>query len=265
MKYGSIKAVCLIVLAFITVLSAYGDERNSDLNAIVLEHFSNETAHEWLEGRTPRTSEFSWTMSASKFATKSTDSDGKEVSYPQMAYVETWPLALYGYNREGRDIKSLGIHGKFDRKGYNWMDLYPISSDGKPFEIRIPGRLRYLDLWVWGSNLAYILEAYVRDYQGAVHRIPMGNLAYAGWKNLRGNIPSYVRQSKRVLPHFAQLRFVKFRIWTTPGEKVDDFYIYIKQLKVLTDTFESPFDGDELSDPDYYPQLWTNSSGNSNQ
>jgi len=208
--------------------------------------------------------EFNWAMSASKFATKSTDNDGNQVSYPIMSYVETWPIALYGYNREKNDIKSLGIHGKFDRQGYNWMDLYPVSSDGKPYEIRLPGRIRYIDLWVWGSNLDYLLEAYVRDYQGAVHRVPMGNLAYSGWKALRANIPTYIRQSKRVLPHFAQLRFVKFRIWTTPGEKVDDFYIYVKQLKVLSDTFESPFDGDELSDPDYYPQLWANGDSPSN-
>ena len=265
MEYGSIKAVCLIVLAFVTVLSAYGDERTSDLNSIILENFSNETSHEWIEGRIPRSVDFTWKMAASKFATKDEDDNGNEVSYPVMAYVETWPIALYGYNREGRDIKSLGIHGKFDRKGYNWMDLYPVGTDGNPFEIRLPGRIRYIDLWVWGSNLVFTIEAYVRDYQGAVHRIPMGNLAYTGWKSLRGHIPNYVRQSKRVLPHFAQLRFIKFRIWTTPGEKVDDFYIYVKQMKVLTDTFESPFDGDELSDPDYYPQLWDNSSDNSNQ
>jgi hypothetical protein len=264
MKYGSLKAVCLIVLAFVTVLSAFGDERTTDLNSIILDNFSNETHHEWIEGRIPRTFEFSWTMAASKFATKSTEDDGTEVKYPVTAYVETWPIALYGYNREGRDIKSLGIHGRFDRQGYNWMDLYPVSSDGKPYEIPMPGRIRYVDLWVWGSNLNYTLEAYVRDYQGAVHRLPMGNLAYTGWRSLRGHVPSYIRQSKRVLPSFAQLQFVKFRIWTTPGERVDDFYIYIKQFKVLADTFESPFDGDELSDPDYYPQLWANSSDNSN-
>jgi len=265
MKYGSIKAVCFIVLACVTVLSAYGDETHTDLNSVILEPFSNETKHEWIEGRIPRTFEFSWTITASKFATKSTDKDGNEVKYPQMAYVETWPIALFGYNREGRDIKSLGIHGKFDRKGYNWMDLYPVDAEGKPFEIPLPGRIRYIDLWVWGSNLDYTLEAYVRDYQGAVHRVPMGQLGYTGWKSMRAHVPSYIRQSKRVLPSFAQLQFVKFRIWTTPGERVDDFYIYFKQMKVLADTHESPFDGDELADPDYYPQLWANSSSDSNQ
>jgi len=39
--------------------------------------------------------------------------------------------------------------------------------------------------------------------------------------------------------------------------KVGDFYIYFKQLIVLTDTFETMFDGDHLADPDIIPTLWS--------
>jgi len=258
MKYGSIKAVCLVVLAFITVMSAYGDEHTVDLESVVIEDFGGSTTHEWNDGRHPRKFEFSWMLAASKFATKSKDDSGKDVSYPIMQYVETWPIALNGYNRDGKDIKSLGIHGRFDRRGYNWVDLYPVGSDNNPFEIPMPGRIRYIDMWAWGANLDYTVEAYVRDYQGVVHIIKMGNLAYTGWKNLRAHIPNHINQSKRVLPNLAQLRFIKFRVWTLPSEKVDDFYIYLKHFKVLTDIFVSPFDGDELADPDLLPQLWAN-------
>jgi len=264
MKHGSIKAVCLFVLAFITVLSAYGDDRTVDLTSIVLEHFNDETSHEWYEGRRHRSFEFSWALNASRFTTKSTDKDGNETNYPVMAYIDTWPIAVYGYNREGEPIKSLGINGRFDRRGYNWIDLYPVNSDGDPFEIPMPGRVRYIDLWVWGSNLNYNLEAYVRDFQGAVHIVKLGNLNYTGWRNLRAHIPNIVPQSKRILPNLASLRFLKFRIWTQPNENVNNFYIYMKQLKVLTDTFESIFDGDELADPDVVPQLWANAGDNSN-
>jgi hypothetical protein len=41
---------------------------------------------------------------------------------------------------------------------------------------------------------------------------------------------------------------------------VDNFYIYIDQLKVLTDTFESFFDGDELADPDWINDVWSSDS-----
>jgi hypothetical protein len=265
MKYGSIKAVCLVVLAFITVVSTYGDERTVDLTSIVLEEFGSETKHEWNDGRHSRSLEYSWTLAASKFATKSKDENGNEVSYPIMAYVETWPIALFGYNREGKEIKSLGIHGRFDRRGFNWIDLYPVGADNTPFEIPMPGRVRYIDMWVWGANLDYLIEAYVRDYQGVVHIIRLGNISYTGWKNLRANIPHHISQSKRVQPNLAQLRFIKFRIWTQPSEQVNNFYIYFKHFKVLTDIFESPFDGDELADPDLLLQLWANGGTNSNQ
>ena len=263
MKHGSIKAVCLVVLAFMTVMSVFGDEVTVDLTSIVLESFNGDTAHEWNDGKHVRSYDFSWTLSASKFATKTKDGDGNEVNYPLSTYVEAWPIALYGYNRQGKTLKSFGIHGRFDRQGYNWIDLYPVQGEGDDaaaFEIPIPGRVRYLDLWVWGSNLDYYIEAYVRDFQGIVHIVKLGNIGYTGWKNLRAHIPNNVRQAKRIIPAYAGLHFVKFRIWTQPTERVSDFYVYFKQFKVLTDTFESLFDGDELADPDMIPELWA--SGN---
>jgi hypothetical protein len=247
MKHGSFKVVCLILWVCITAFSAFGDENTVDYAAVVLETFDGN-------------SDYVWKTEASKFATK-TD----EATFPQTTYVEAWPIAAFGYNRDGKDIKSFGIHGRFDRRGYNWIDVYPtLGADGEeagPTEIPIPGRISYMDLWVWGSNLDYYIEAYVRDYQGVVHNIRLGNIGYAGWRNLRATIPNNIRQSKRVLPRFAGLTFVKFRIWTQPSEKVEDFYVYFKQFKVLTDTFESLFDGDELADPERVQELWA--GGNS--
>jgi hypothetical protein len=248
MKHGSFKTGCLILWACITVFSAFGDENTVDYESVILESFDGN-------------SDYVWKTDASKFATK-TD----EQAFPQLTYVAAWPIAAFGYNRDGsKDIKSLGIHGRFDRRGYNWIDVYPTRADegedAGPAEIPIPGRINYMDLWVWGSNLDYYIEAYVRDYQGVVHNIRMGNIGYAGWRNLRAVIPNNIRQSKRILPRLAGLTFVKFRIWTQPSEKVGDFYIYFKQFKVLTDTFESLYDGDELADPERVQELWANSSG----
>jgi hypothetical protein len=263
MKYGSIKAVCFVILACVIVMPAIGDGQTVDLTSIVLESFNGDTNHEWNDGRRPRSYEFSWALSASKFATRNTDNDGNEVVFPQSAYVKAWPIAVFGFNRD--DLKSLGIRGRFDRQGYNWIDVYPVSgmgNDAKPFEIPMPGRVRYLDLWVWSANVDLYIDAMVRDYQGIVHTIHFGNIAHTGWKNLRANIPNNVRQEKRVLPSHAGLTFVKFRIWTQPIEKVGDFYIYFKQLKALTDTFETMFDGDALADPDLIPGLWAGGDGN---
>jgi hypothetical protein len=263
MKHGSIKAVCFAVMACIAVLSAYGDEMTVDLTSIVLESFNGETTHEWNDGRHPRQFEFSWALGASKFASKTTDADGNEVQFPRSTYVEAWPVALFGFRQpEGITLKSLGINGRFDRRGYNWIDVYPTNGDGDPYEIPMPGRVRYLDLWVWGSNLNSYVEAYMRDLNGIVHTIQLGNITFTGWKNLRASVPNHIRQARRVQPNLAQLKFVKFRIWTQPQEDVGNFYVYLKQFKILTDTFESFYDGDELADPDRVPQLWADNSAN---
>ena len=262
MKYGSIKAVCFVVLACVFVMPAIGDGQTVDLTSIVLESFNGDTTHEWNDGRRPRTYEFSWALRASKFATRSTDEEGSEVVFPQATYVKAWPIAVFGFNRD--DLRSFGIRGRFDRQGYNWIDVYPVEGggeEGTPFEIPLPGRVRYFDLWVWSGNIDCYIEAMIRDYQGIVHTIHFGDIAHYGWRNMRAYIPNSIRQEKRILPSHAGLRFVKFRIWTRPTEKVDDFYIYFKQLKVLTDTFETMFDGDQLADPDIIPGLWSGGDG----
>jgi hypothetical protein len=262
MKQGSFKVLSfvfsLILMAGIAVSSAFGDENTVDYEAVVLEAFDGNTAHEWTIGSKTYQYEFGWKLDASKFATK-TDDD----SFPKLSYVPSWPMALFGTNREGKDLKSIGIWGRFDRRGYNWVDLYPVTGEGddaEPFEIPIPGRMSYLDMWVWGANLNYYIEAYIRDYQGVVHNIYVGNIGFTGWKNMRVRIPNNIPQSKRILPRLASLSFVKFRIWTTPLERVDNFYVYIDHFKVLTDTFESLYDGDELADPDRVQELWASSN-----
>ena len=240
-------AACLI-FTFAAAVSSYGDDITTQLESMILESFNGDSG-------------VTWKLDASKFATKTDDEE-----YPQMTFVPAWPIAVFGYNRNGdEDIKSLGIHGRFDRRGYNWIDLYPTKGgddDDKdePIELTVPGRIRYIDMWVWGSNLDYYIEAYFRDYNGVVHNIRLGNIGYTGWRNIRANIPTNIAQQKRVLPRFAGLKFVKFRIWTQPTEKVGDFYIYMKQFKVLTDTFESLFDGNELADPEYVQELWAGSN-----
>ncbi|MDR3343875.1 MAG: flagellar filament outer layer protein FlaA [Treponema sp.] len=244
MKHGSFRAICLILLACIAVLSAFGDENAVALESIVLETFDHTDE-----------SVYDWKVSASKFATK-TD----EETFPKVTYVATWPAALFGSNRDEQDLKSLGIWGRFDRRGYNWVDVYPVAAggeeDAEAVEIPIPGRVRYVDMWVWGSNLKYYIEAYFRDYQGRVYTVKLGSIAYEGWKNLQVAIPSSIPQAKKVLPRLAPLTFIKFRIWTQPNEQVDNFYIYFDQFKVLTDTFEAPYDGDELANPARVQELW---------
>ncbi|MCL2069967.1 MAG: flagellar filament outer layer protein FlaA [Treponema sp.] len=238
--------------------SAFADESTQNLMALVVDDFSGATTKEWRVGGRTWIHEFDWAVEASRFATNVDDDP-----FPKLTFVEAWPMQLFGTNREGLDIRSLGIWGRFDRRGYNWIDVYPVvpgtASESEPpeaFEIPVPGRLREIDMWVWGANHNFYLEAYFRDYQGVVHSLHMGSLAYAGWRNLRIAIPNHIRQSRATLPRYAGLTFVKFRIWTTPTARVDNFYVYFNQMKILTDTFETMFDGNDLADPDHVLHIW---------
>jgi hypothetical protein len=234
-----------MVMACTVLLSAFGDEATQNLESRILESFDGD-------------SDYEWRLTASKFATQ-TD----EETFPKMVMVDAWPQSLFGSARqqdEDQPRQSLGVWGRFDRVGFNWIDVYPVALDGgedaEPVEIPIPGRVRDIDVWVWSGNFDFYIEAYIRDYLGVVHIINMGNLGYEGWRNLLAHIPNNIPQGKRQLPNLASLRFVKFRIWTQPTERVNDFYIYFDQFKVLTDTFESLFDGDDLIDPVRMQEIW---------
>lgn len=252
------RVIFLLVTLSLAAFPVFGNESTINFLSLVLEDFNGETRKEWDFGGRTHVHEFDWALDASRFATRT-----EEGNFPRMAFVPTWPMAAFGLNREGRDLRSLGIHGRFDRRGFNWIDVFPIvpgsGDDGEeptPFEIPIPGRLHSMDMWVWGSNHNFTLEAYFRDYRGIVHAIPMGSLAFQGWRNLRLNVPSHIRQTRRTFPGQTGLHFVKFRIWTTPVERVDDFFVYFKQIKVLTNIHETLFDGNELADPERVQELW---------
>ncbi|MCL2214532.1 MAG: flagellar filament outer layer protein FlaA [Treponema sp.] len=259
MKHSSFKIICLIIWACLTVFSAYGQTSAVTLESRILESFNGDDNAPYI-----------WKTDSSRFISALRNPDGSEAKddngitkrYPITAYVDAWPIAVFGYNRtpDSPAVRSLGLNGQFDRMGYNWIDLYPVLADdpeGKPYEIPIPGIVKNIDLWVWGSNLRYYIEIFVRDYRGVVHPIRLGDISYPGWRNLDVNVPSHIAQIRHILPSYAGLTFVKFRIWTQPSERVNNFYIYFKQLKVLTDMYNPLYDGNDLSDPAVVDRIWS--------
>lgn len=274
MKHGSFGAIFLaMVMMAGTTLAAFGDEFTVDLESKILESFDN-----------TENSLYVWHKEASRYAVGKDPADKDNPSFanlgledgdffPKINFFEIWPSALFRNNRDKQELRSLGIWGKFKRMGYNWIDIYPTlkseGADAKPYEIPIPGRVRYLDLWVWGSRLNYYMEAFLRDEQGVVHVIYLGNIGHQGWKNLRASVPNNIPQRKRIMVDATTantltveernavfLKFIKFRIWTTPREAVGNFYIYLDQFKVLSDTFVTLYDGDDLTDPEWIRDNW---------
>ncbi len=221
----------------------FADETTVNLESRVVQDFSKPEDQNWF-------------VLGSKFSTG---------DFPRIGFIKGGPTAILGDDpTAAQNARSLSVAMLFDRKEYNWIDIIPGTKDN-PVELPLPGRVKMLDLWVWSGNFNYYLEAFVRDYRGIVYTIPMGDLTFVGWKNLRINIPDNIPQSKKYLPRREGLTLVKFRIWTRPNEVVvipgteaasDPLDKAVKfnfnTIKVLTDTFESLFDGNTLSNPDVY-------------
>lgn len=156
----------------------------------------------------------------------------------------------------------MGVQASFTRRGYNWLEFIPVEDEdddqGNPVlrPITIPGRPERLDIWAWGSNYEYYLEFQVRDYRGIVHNIRVGDISYAGWRNLGARIPNNIPRAVRFIPQRRQLELLKVVLWTRPDESVAGFHFYMDQIKVLTDVFQNPFDGEGLANPEFVQEVW---------
>lgn len=247
MKRGALLLFCVAALLFFTSTSFLAaDEIVQNLESRIIESFDDPNGQQWY-------------VAASKFI-----ADG----YPLTAYAAAWPEALYGANRENLDLRVLGVQAAFDRTGYNWIEFIPVATNQagelEPAPISLPGRVQTIDLWVWGSNYDYYMEAHVRDFNGRVHVLHLGGTKFVGWQNLKANIPSYVPQAGGyVTPggFIKNLELVKLVLWTKPQENVAGFNIYMDQIKILTDTFVTRFDGDDLANPEKVQEIWSNAQG----
>lgn len=240
----------LLIFIFICLGLSFGlvfaDEINQNIETVIIDDFDNATT---LKGANRQ---WFWYVRGSKFIIE----DSLE-----WKLVRGYPDTLYSKKQaEGKDLHILGIKASFDRKGYNYLEVIPVTKDkngkivAKPIEL--PGMVKSIDLWVWGANFNYYIEVFLLDSRGINHRLFLGDLNFEGWKNLSVNIPSYIPQSRRYIPKREALYLTKIVIWTRPNERVNDFYVYFDNLKVNTDTFISKFDGDELADPEELEKLW---------
>ncbi len=225
---------------------AVANEVTVNLQSIILEDFNGGGSR--------------WVARGSRFL--AVDGGTAQFDFPfNYRFVEdVWPEAM---RRPDTDTpRVFGVQASFTRPGYNYVELIPVEDQddatGNPIPrpIPIPGRPLAVDLWAWGSNHNYYLEAQVRDYRGIVHTLRLGDLHYAGWRNLRASIPNHIPRTVRYIPVRRQMHLEKLVLWTRPGESVSGFHFYLDQIKVLTDLFETPFDGQGLAHPDFVRDVW---------
>lgn len=249
MRRGIIVSILLVAL----LTAAIGaDEVTRSWESIVLEDFDDG-------------GEYRWIVRGGKFLAVEDEETEFEYAFPfAFDLVEgVKPEALIISEDNTPDTFGvLGVQASFTRRGYNYVEFMPVEDeddeDGNPIHrpITIPGRPLAIDLWAWGSNYSYYLEVQVRDYRGVVHTLKLGDIGYAGWKNLQVDIPNYIPRAVRFVPNRRRMELMKIVLWTRPEESVAGFHFYLDQIKVLTDMFETPFDGEGLANPEFVQEVW---------
>lgn len=212
------------------------------VETILIDNFDSVGSQNYQKNGVPYN--WTWGVQASRFAAE---------EYPKMDYFSAIPNSLRILQKDGDpEAKVLGIKSKFNRKGDNWFEVFPLSSEtdenGNPKSMEIPfiGTVSQIDFWVWGANYNYYLEVMVRDADGCVHVLPAGSLAFYGWRNIIINVPTYIRQASRLRSGPETMSFVGFRIRSDVNEFVDDYIVYFDQLKYVSSTLSNIYDGYEL-------------------
>lgn len=262
MRRGTWVSICAILLAAMITGPAIADEVTTNYQSIILEDFDN-------PGDSESTTSHLWVARGGKFLATSDMDPVPEYAFHDRYVPDVWPEAMGRPEAETPQV--FGVRAAFTRRGYNFVEFFPVevgdggepatTEDGEyiPAPIEIPGRPDVIDLWAWGSNFKYYLELQIRDYRGLVHTLFIDDLNYAGWRNLQVEIPSYIPRAFQYVPQRRSMALVKVVLWTRPEESVSGFYFYLDQIKVLTDMFENPFDGEQLSDPSFIDEHWSGS------
>jgi len=251
MTLGRILSLTLLVTLVVGSVPIGANQVAQRLESIVLDSFDDPEQRVWIESGVEKKENRVWMVYGSKFTTE---------GFPKMTYVNAWPTALFDSNPDNLPLKVLGINGRFNRMGFNYIEIVPSIKDGDRFipkPIRLPGIAKTLDLWVWGSNYDYTMEIHIRDSRGVPYVLNLGSIKFRGWRNLSVSIPSSIPQTQEYLPSYLGLTLTKFVIRTNPGEKVDNFFVFIDNLKVLSDMQTLYFDGRDLARPELLDRIWS--------
>jgi len=113
----------------------------------------------------------------------------------------------------------------------------------------IPGITKTISVWVVGRNVKHQLFIILDDQFGDRAKVPLGDLAFTGWKKLTAAIPPNIRQTDPRYTGRSGLSVRSFLIETDPAETYGSYYIYFDDLRAVTDLFtENNRDADDMVD-----------------
>ncbi len=109
--------------------------------------------------------------------------------------------------------------------------------------VQLPGKVEKLSVWVLGRGNQYDLEAWLEDWRGDTHVLKMGSVDFVGWKPLTADVPARIPQEPNAFPQTKSLLLKKLKLRSRPNTSLETVYIFFDELRILTRTATTHFDG----------------------
>ncbi|MBQ0167419.1 MAG: flagellar filament protein FlaA [Treponema sp.] len=146
------------------------------------------------------------------------------------------------------NTKMYGVKVEFFKRGINSFYIKTASP------IPIEGVTKTVSVWMAGRNQNHKVTLLIQDYFGNSFELPMGNLAFSGWKKLTVSIPPSTDQKHGIIQQNAYygsrpgVRIVGFRIDCDPETAIGSYYFYVDDLRAVTDLYE--IENIDMDNPD---------------
>ena len=254
------------------------DVSGDETKAIVIADFENDKI-------AANTEDDGWLVTSNpKVYTKAKDEETLKKKNPVMAlelkYIDGGPndmrvedaTSVTGLGKDKK--KSLGLKFRFRYPGPNavtieapkevdWKERTPkmtydqaLRMDVQERGLQLPGRAKAISLWVHGRGYPYTLELWIKDFRGDVHILEKQSVNFVGWRPMSFSIPENIPQTTDTYPVTRTTKLVKLvirEVTNVSGEQsrtstrnMSDIYMFFDQIKVLTDTYEVFFDGQDM-------------------
>ena len=156
---------------------------------------------------------------------------------------------------EGMNIPDryvLGTRVDYLRRGHSSFIMYPIRP------IPIEGITKTISVWAAGRNFNHDLVLLIQDFFGRNYELYVGKLNFQGWKQLTVAVPPQAPDGRNGVVqrnyHYNNqmgIKIVGFRVDVDPIEAFGSYYVYLDDLRAVTDLF-----AEESRDPDAMVDSW---------
>ncbi|MDH5682273.1 MAG: flagellar filament outer layer protein FlaA [Spirochaetota bacterium] len=188
--------------------------------------------------------------------------------------------SVFTVNKELTEKTIFGFKARFDKAGYNFINIDPIKpktgGDEKRYGVNrlgrypdmmisddslgdqhfvnydggsyilLPGQTKSTGLYVWGSMYDYKLEFHIEDHAGNLHKLKAGNLKFKGWYRIGVDFPNHIQQVSYHLPRPMPLKLKRIKLVLNPEERLTGTYIYFDYLHGTADAYLESFFGEGL-------------------